>query len=389
MNILLDSRIDCYSVLLNTSIKEYLSIIDKAYESSGGLEGQRDPLKTSTAIRIRSRMIEDLEKGTILPPIVLGVVVPNEIFDSIEGMSEEDFRSLLNSQPKQNISIIDGMQRTTAISEVVKQNNKNIEDALIRTEYWIAKNTNSLIYRMLVLNTGQVPWDLRRQIEVVFRSMIQEMREKADAIEVLEIDDQKRRARAGQFQASQLMELFLIFGTRKEKIDIKEKVADEFTRLDFIEATGDEEFNSIFYEAINYLGKFDVMFDKYKPEESLNMRFKAGKDLFTSQPARAGFIAAIALTVLGRPGIHYESHKQQSRWEGIKKHADLLLDRLQSMNGNEVGNFLDLATLSELTSQKITSKVGDFEREFFLKAFRILIEEEFNLPSMTPCWRAY
>jgi len=388
MKLLSDKRIDCYSVLLDMSVHDYLSIINQAYESSGGIEGQREPLKTSTAIRIRKRMIEDLKNGAVLPPIVLGAVVPDEIFRSIEEMDEQSFRDSINSQPKENISIIDGMQRTSAMAELIRSNN-DIDQRMIRIEYWIAKNTNSLIYRMLVLNTGQVPWDLRRQIEVVFRSMIQEIRKKVSSIDVLAIKDQRRRSRAGQFQANQLIELFLVFGARKEKIDTKERLADEFTRLDFIEATGDKEFNNIFYEAIDYMGKFDIAFDKYRPEEQMETRFKSGKDLFTSQPVRVGFITAIALEVLGRPGIHYNRSEQQKRWENIKDQADNLLSGLNDMDSSQVGNFLDLATLSELISQKSTSKIGDFEREFFLKAFKVLIEEKFAFSSMTPCWRAY
>lgn len=388
MNILLDERIDCYSVLLNIKICEYLDIVNKAYENSGGLEGQRDSLKTSTAIRIRKRMIDDLEHGTILPPIVLGVVVADETFNTISSKNEESFKREIHSQPSENISIIDGMQRTTAMTELIGQD-VDIHHREIRIEYWIAKNTNSLIYRMLVLNTGQVPWDLRRQIEVVFRSMIQEIRSKVSSIDVLSLEDRKRRSCAGQFQASQLVELFLVFGARKEKIDTKEKLADEFTRLDFIEATGDDEFNNIFYDAIDYLGKFDLVFDKYKNEEDITTRFKSGKDLFTSHPARIGFITAISLGVFGRPGMDYSSEEKRKRWNDIKNNAKALLDRLQGMNGEEVGDFLKLKTLNELITQKTSSKVGDYEREFFLKAFKVLIEEKFSLSDMNPCWRAY
>lgn len=384
MDKLLDKRADCYSVMLHMKVCDYLKIINQAYENSGGLEGQRDPLKTSTAIRIRKRMAEDLRKGAILPPIVLGAVVPDDLFRNIKTTNETAFIKSIHSQPE-NISIIDGMQRTTAMLELSDE----IDQRTIRVEYWIAKNTNSLIYRMLVLNTGQVPWDLRRQIEVIFRSMIQEIDKKVTSVEILGIQDQKRRSRGGQFQASHIIELFLVFGARKEKIDTKERLADEFTRLDFIEATSDEEFNNIFYEAIDYLGKFDKIFDRYNPQEQPVIRFKAGKDLFASQPARVGFIAAIALEVLGRPGIHYERSKQQNRWNAIKSDADSLLSMLGSMDDDQVGIFLDLETLSEVIGQKSAGKVGDFEREFFLKAFKVLIEEKFSLETMTPCWRAY
>lgn len=40
-------------------------------------------------------------------------------------------------------------------------------------EFWLAKSVRALVYRMLVLNTGQVPWTLSRQLGVVFEPLHQ------------------------------------------------------------------------------------------------------------------------------------------------------------------------------------------------------------------------
>lgn len=386
LDILRDERVNCYSILVKQTVGQYLDYVQQAYQNKGGIEGQRDPLKTSTAIRIRSRMVVDLKVGAVLPPIVLGVVVSNNIFDKLESYTEDSFTSTLNQLPEDDIFIIDGMQRTTALIEVSEAS--NISSKIMRVEYWVAKNTNSLIYRMLILNTGQVPWNLRRQIEIVFKSMIKEMKENVDSIEVLEISDQRRRTRAGQFQADQLIELFLVFGARKEKVDTKERLADEFTRLDFIEASSEEGFTKLFYDVVKYLSLFDKQFSKYESENGETKRFENGKDLFGSQPARVGFVTAIALEVLGRPGAQVPHEGQIKGWKHLKENADKLLAKLDGLSSDEIGEFLDFHTLSELISRK-SGKVGEFEREFFLKAFGVLLEEGFNLSAMTPCWRAY
>jgi hypothetical protein len=381
MNILKDKRVNCYSVMTELTVGEYLDIINSAYKNRGGIEGQRDALKTSTAIRIRKRMIQDLNAGTVLPPIVLGVVM------ALEKLDENSWPEIRKKITPESISIIDGMQRTTALLEVINHN-QNLVNSSIRVEYWIASNTNGLIYRMLVLNTGQVPWNLRRQIETVFRSIIQEIKEQVTAIEVLEIGESKRRVKAGQFQADQLIELYLVFGTRKEKIDTKERLADEFTKQDFIESVADKDFTNIFYDVLSYLGELDKLFDKYQQNNPEKNRFNTGKDLFDSQPARIGFVTAIALKVLGRPGVHYTLKEERSNWDNIKNNFDKFRKRLQAMKKEEIEDFLDFKTLNELIVQK-SGKVGDFEREFFLKAFHVLVEENFELPTMTPCWRAY
>ncbi len=47
----------------------------------------------------------------------------------------------------------------------------------MRVEFWLASNTNSLIYRMLVLNTvTKYRGTERRQIEVIHKSLIKELR---------------------------------------------------------------------------------------------------------------------------------------------------------------------------------------------------------------------
>jgi hypothetical protein len=53
-----------------------------------------------------------------------------------------------------------------------------------------------------------------------------------------------------------------------------------------------------------------------------------------------------------------------------------------------MGDFLDFQTLNEIIRKK-PGKSSYFERDFFLQAFKVLIEENFELENLTPCWRAY
>jgi hypothetical protein len=385
LNIIRDARVNCYSVMTTVTIRDYLELVRTAFENRGGIKGQRDPLKTNTAIRIRQRMIKDLQAGAVLPPIVVGLVVSNDVLDRLEDMEVEEFQKLLENTQKVNISIIDGIQRTTALNELSNDLHRKM-----RVEYWIASNTNSLIYRMLVLNTGQVPWNLRRQVEIVFSSLLAEIITRVPNICIIEIDDGARRNSAGKFQADQVIELFLVFGARKEKISTQEKLADEFTRLDFIEATSHNKFTDMFSEALQYLVNFDLVFALYQSDHDERNRFSDGKDLFSSQPAQVGFVAAVAVDVLGRPGGPERSQdEQEDRLKNIKLNADKMLERLRGMAQEELGLFLDFDTLNELVTNKKSGKVGDFEREFFFKAFQTLIEQKFDVNTMTSCWRAY
>jgi hypothetical protein len=383
IDILKDARVNCYSVMVQLTVEDYLNMV-KAFENRGGLEGQRYPLKTTTAIRIRKRMVEDIEAGALIPPIVLGVILPLETFSQIDTLKDrKSFLELMQGIDSDNIFIIDGMQRTTVLQQA--QKNKDISKNKIRIEYWIASQVNSLTYRMLVLNTGQVPWNIRRQIEIVFRSIIKELKQKATSVEILEINEERRSSSPGQFQADNIIELYLVFGARKEKIDLQERLANDFTRQDFIESAANSDFTNIFYEVIDYLGKFDkaIAIDR---DETSEEYFKNGNLFRKSQPAAVGFVTAIALSVLGRPGSDHSTQIQNEKWNKIKSDADEMLQRLNDLNPSDKKEFIDFTTLNELISKK---PAKSNEREFFLQAFKTLIEENFKVNNMTQCWRAY
>lgn len=385
IDILKDERVNCYSVMIKLNVAEYLKMVENVFNDRGGLEGQRDTLKTRTAIRIRNRMVEDLKKGAILPPIVLGVITSEENLSKIENLDKDEFIKLITNNPENSISIIDGMQRTTALYDAKKA--ANISANQVRIEYWIASKVNSLIYRMLVLNTGQIPWNLRRQIETVFQANLKELKAKFPDIDIINVDDQKKRKNHRQYQADKVIELFLVFGARKEKVDLQERLADEFTRQDFIESVANPDFTNIFYEVIGCLANFDLALSEYKNSNEEGY-FKEGKDLFSSHPACIGFVTSIALYVQGRPGNDYDSEKQNKRWNEIKKDANQLFGKLKEMEPSQIGDFLDFPTLNELISKK-PGKSANFERTFFLAAFKVLIDEKFDIKTMTPCWRSY
>ena len=389
IDIIKDTRVNCYSVMTQFQVEEYLKMVKSAFENRGGLEGQRDTLKTNTAIRIRKRMIKDIETGAVLPPIVIGVIIPQDNFAIIEQLEDNNaFLEFINKIPEDSISIIDGMQRTKALSVALKDN-ANICNHKIRVEFWIASQINSLIYRMLVLNTGQVPWDIRRQIETVFQGIIKELKEKFPVIEIITLTDKNhknKRSSPGQFQADDIIELFLVFGAKKVKIDIPERLAEEFTRLDFISSTSNPNLTNIFYEVMFYLYKFDQAISRYR-NGNIEGYFQEGQDLFSSQPACLGFVTALAFSILGRPGNDYKPEEQNQKWQDIQNKTDILLTKINNLNPDEIGDFLDFPTLNELISKKLGRK-DFFEREFFLQAFNLLISEKFNIDNMTQCWRA-
>jgi hypothetical protein len=157
-----DKKLSCYSVLTKVSISDFVDYITAIHDNKGNIAEQREVVKTKSAKTIRQRMIEDIQEGGLLPPIVLGAVV--EKFDANEWDNFVQTR-------KEKVSIIDGMQRTEALREALA-NNSAIASNPIRVEFWIAeKQPQALLYRMLILNSGQIPWKLEKQLSVIFSNV--------------------------------------------------------------------------------------------------------------------------------------------------------------------------------------------------------------------------
>ena len=267
LTIVKDKRSNCLSCMGITTIQDYIKYIEDIYKIKGGIEGQRDALRTSSAIKIRKRMVEDIVKGTVLPPVVLGLLLSHEDFVKINTAepNKDVILEILSNASDENISLIDGMQRTTAIIEAFKMS-EDIANNDLRVEIWIVENLNNLMYRMLVLNTGQVPWTIRRQLEVVYGSLLKTIKNSVPEIEIYAIDDSKYRTDGGQYQGESIIELFIVFGSRKEKVNIKERVAEEFTRLDFIESTDKSDLLSMFIRCLQIMYKVDKAFTRFESE---------------------------------------------------------------------------------------------------------------------------
>lgn len=380
-----DKRVNCLTGMGVITIDEYIAKIEKIYRQEGGIDGQRSPLKTKTGLTIRKRMVEDLRAGAVLPPLVLGAVLNQaQIDESKKISSNQEFVEFLLGIDEESLSIIDGMQRTTALKEAhdLGLSGKNP----IRVELWISENISSLIYRMLVLNTGQVPWDIKRQLETIYKQIILLIKNEVKDINVLSIDEKERRTDAGSIRSTRIVELFLSFTSRTSNVELKEKVAADFARMDATEVTANNESLQLFVRSIKVLADFDRALSKFSMAKSSidsNTRFKDGKDLFTSAPASIGFIAAIAQSVLGKPGYDIDFADAPQRMRKV----EVLIQKLIETSENQI-DFVDFLTLNEKVSRR-SGKIGEFERDFFFKAFEHLFANSQDLKNLGPCWYAY
>jgi len=373
-----DSVSKCHSYIYHMKLGDYIEITRFARDNSGNLNGQRNVLKSASAKLIRNQMTTDFSKGSVLPPVVIGLV--DNDFNSSKITNMEDLISYLNSNSNE-LCIIDGMQRTQAMLDA----GENFLSREIRVELWLSESLNKLIYRMLVLNTGQVPWTMQRQLEVVLFPVVKEIKRKIPGIELPTTNDEQRRTQPGKFQASKIIEAFLVFGSRSEKANTRDVIAEEYTKLDFIESSSKQEILDFFTKYLERVVRMDHQFCRITSAEESG-KFKRGVDILGSQPALIGITTAFAIKVLGRPKMDYNSSKQLSNMEVVLSQFDTFIKKMEDMSNDEVIHFINLGELNHRCPSSASTKIGDQERAFFKDSFNVLIQEEFSVPNMNVCW---
>jgi hypothetical protein len=330
-------------------------------------------------------MVADLRQGAVLPPVVIGLVLGSDDFAKLNQQKTFDLRHSVPQGAIDQLSIIDGMQRTAALSEAVSID-REIENDSIRVEFWITTSVRAMVYRMLVLNTGQVPWTISRQLTVVYAPLLKELVDSVPELDrLIGTDNPGRRVSAAQYRADSIVELYMAFSLRKNTIDTREQVSDEFSRLDFVDNVADKDFQDQFYTALTMLSNLDKAFSRF--ESSEEGRMSRGRHIFDSQPARIGFMVAVGTAVLGRPGADKDMDARAIRMSTLSSAMSSLLAKLEALTVDALGDYLRLDVLREVLDRRV-GQVGRYERTVFSEAFRLLVADNFELPNLEQCWRA-
>ncbi len=303
--------------------------------------------------------------------------------------------SFLVGVKEEDLSIIDGMQRTTAIYEAMERDSSNrISD--VRVEFWIAEEANSLIYRMLVLNTGQVPWDVARQLEAIYRPLLKKVKlQVGDKISFLSKDLGRRsNLSTHEYETEDIVELLLIFSSRKRELNLKDQIAQDFVRLDMVESSSHSNFLDYFVKAISLLSELNASISQFVATDTQRetlKRYTTGKALFNGSPPKAGFVSALSIHLFGRPGYEPEWNQVDGKLAKVESGIRTFIGTLDACDNPEcMEEILRFEALDErVTSGKVAaSQVGRYEREYFERAFTVFFNDIDRMHDLNPCWVA-
>jgi hypothetical protein len=384
LSLIKDDRINATSALIEMNIGEYL---DLAKGAEDNLEIQRKVIK---GFKPYDRLRVDLEKGCLIPPLVLAL--REGATRSPESLQDSSFLESLQSIDRNSVYIVDGLQRTNALRQVATQLQNSPEDLSVfmarqlRVEVWPDITISALTYRMILLNAGQKPMSLQHQLEVVSSALCASLLERfGDKIQIYRENDPSRRSTSGQYQFSLLAQAFQAFVQKKPHIDIRNEVIAELSQMEALETYGgsltsassaEDSPTALFVQYIDFLLDLDSELCRIYPEsrtisDSNPVQLPSGITLLSRDTFHLGLSAAYAWTLDSKP----------DSLDTAKKQLFDILSKAQS--GDDP---LALETYEQiLRGFKRKDNVGEATRNLIFNGLREYFRSD-GLTSFQRCW---
>lgn len=316
-----DLRTQTYVVYAQMNISDYLKLVGDNFDE---FSIQRKKVYHKAYDRLRRDIID----GAILPAITLAI--KSEYVDTIldkVGDIKNNYKNLeKNLIPENSVNILDGIQRTHILNDLSKEGIEFSQPLLV--EFWFERNIKNLIYRLIVLNSGQKTMSMKHQIELLFLHIKDELIRGIPGIEIYTENENGKRSKACKYQFSLLAQAYQSFLTKNPQIDKENLIAREMVKENAFDSSAGELGDS-FDDFKKYLKIYSDL-DKeiyriYKNKDN------SLKNWFADENIIQAFFAA-----LSKFGINDERKCR------IDKSLKILVNKLQSINDDSEDNILGL-----------------------------------------------
>lgn len=298
LSVIRDDRIQSTSVLLDMTFQEYLAL-------AGGAEQNLDiQRRVVRGFKPYEQLRKDLRDGCLIPAPVLATT---------QGMlpdpaHRDTFVEALRHLSADNVYIVDGLQRTNAINQVVDAfEDTESEEAFLnrhlRVEMWPDISLKALTYRMILLNAGQKPMSLRHQLEVVSSALCDHLKtELGNEIAIYREKEPDRRSGPGEYRFSLIASSFQAFVQKSPHIDLRNEVISELNTMDALESYGRSmapgstaDPTTTFVEYVRFLVQLDRAVCRLYPEKRQDDHgddIPSGVTFFSRDTVHLGLAAA-------------------------------------------------------------------------------------------------
>ena len=357
-----DGRINSDNYLFEMSIGDYYELVKDRLTDN---EYQRRRVRNSSSIY--GLLKEDLVKGCVIPPIVLAY--SGQIL-------EDNIPECLKNDDEDKLVILDGLQRSYTIKEIVNGYKKGEYSSLpnnplenkIRVELYTGINRLGILYRMLTLNTGQTQMSTRHQIEIIYS----DYKKKCDVDGVImysEADD-KQPSQLGEYKFRDVVDGFTSYMQKDhlplDRMDILANVQN----LKRLSENSNEE--DLFYSFIDSYNKFIGYLNEKIPYDLTTV---LNKEEFNKTPFGSNVVKIFSKS---QPLTGYGHAMMTLREVGAIKNFSSIVDELSSIKEDslEPGLCNLLVFLDKVSG--MAKKIGNDQRLYFYQFFKALFDPEFD-----------
>ncbi|MEX2410034.1 MAG: hypothetical protein WD607_01460 [Candidatus Paceibacterota bacterium] len=360
-----DLRTNTSVIYSQISINEYFELIGENYNQFQ-IQRRREKHKGY------KRLKKDLKKGALLPTITLAIE-PSVAKYFLDVVNSNDNSLLLKKLKgvKENIYILDGLQRTHLIKELIDEGVDFNDNHELLLEIWVEPEITHLVYRLIVLNSGQKPMSMRHQLELLFTTMRVTLTKEIPKLEIQQEKDESRRSRPNQLPFDRIVTAYHSFLRKSPEIDktsiVSEKMLEE-KLMDESEAFITSSFQTFKIYLKKYCELDEELYRIYSTGELRKFRnWLADANVINS------FFAAIGKL-------------NDTRAERIETAINVLLEKLKS--GKEGEDVINLKGYSDVKSEVADPKqynVGFITRKLLSVSFTEYFRDEGVTP-LYQCW---
>lgn len=364
-----DLRTDTNILYAQIKINEYLELVGSDFDR---FEIQRKRENH----RGYSRMKKDILAGAQLPAITLAIN-PDVVSTFIKDIEIKNYDGLIEKLGSTDqIYILDGLQRTYIISDLVKEERKLNENQLLLLEIWFEEKIDNLIYRLIILNAGQKPMSLRHQVELLFVTMQENLEKEINGLIIYKERDEKKRNKPCKFPFDRLVTAYYAYMTRSPEVKRENIVVKNMTENSIFDSD-EEDLASTYYEYRDYLKEYckldQEVFRIYSNFSDASIR--TPKNWLADENVINSFFSAIRQ--------YGADEKRKDRVDSaISKLYDLL-----SISGSN-SDPLDLVIYSKIRQSFNPKKIniGFATRRLLNNGFKEFFREEGEI-SFSECWK--
>jgi hypothetical protein len=270
------------------------------------------------------RLKNDLKAGALLPSIILAVN-PERVAHLRCLLEADDLDALTAELGREGgVNILDGLQRTYIIQDLVDEGIEFPEAHTQHLEFWLEESTDNLVYRMIVLNAGQKAMSMRHQVELLFSTLKHRLEERIPGLTINAEKDNSRRTKARFYALDRLAASYQAYVTKSPEISRENIVAQQLVEsevLDSSEQELTEQFNG-FVTLLDRFASIDDQVCRIYAERDKEAGIPTGASWLGSDNVMLSFFASFAQFAQGSEAHAGRADQALASLTNLLKSAD-------------------------------------------------------------------